>query len=333
MDKIIISNLDDLKVILDRINTGEEILISNLDFSVLSKVTLKIIGKDYNGKLNSNIVVALNNYQNELQKLYCMVRYNSNNLRSLSLEDKKLLTVEYEIKEGCTEIINALTSFFDTTGRAFEKMTAGMSGNQKTACMIFLILCVTVGWCARDYYTHLASVDENQKDIAGQRLEIEKIKAIQEGVKATVGNNPKAEKLASDTEKQARNIYSSTIKLLPSVDNVEITSGISSVNLDKNGISSIIATEKSKLQTVEANKILNIESIKKSLDRLAITCSETGSDYTFILSVDKSFIEDDEISIIFDNFKNDKPINVFGSFKVRDGVIEKANATTIKSLD
>lgn len=72
---------------------------------------------------------------------------------------------------------------------------------------------------------------------------------------------------------------------------------------------------------------LNVQPIK-----LQISCREPTGESTFPVSVDTSFIDDkDEIALLFDAMKDNKTVKILGSYKVRAGVIEQGNASSISA--
>lgn len=333
MNKVSVSNLDDLNNILNRLNNNEDINISDIDFSNLAKVTIKVYGDEYNGKLNSNIIHAMSNYHNELIKVYCMVRYRDPSLKKLSSEDKKLLTIEYEVNSGCTEIINSIKDLFESIGEAFAKMTTGMTPKQKTACCILTVLSIAGYFTISEALNHDLKKQEllvsAQSQLDSQKNEITKIETIQNGMLSIINGNKQAIEIATNTKNQSQQAYINTVKSFPDITNVELKNANLDVKLDKSEISSFVTTNKDKLETEEGTKELMIESIKRTPERLNIVCSEIGSDYSFPLSVDISFIEQEEIDLLFDSFKKSAPVKVRGDFKIRAGIIERANTSNV----
>lgn len=321
-NKINICDLDYLQDVLDRINNDEDINISDLNFSDFSTVKIKIYGTGYDGKLNSNVIHSMSNYHNELLKLYCMVRYRDSNLRNLTSEDKKLLVIEYEVNHGCTEILNFLKKPFESLAEVFEKMTNGMSPKQKTTCYIITVLSV-VG-----YFSFYQAIDYFSKK-QDQQNEIDKIKTIQNGILESISSNKQAEDLIENIKNQSQQTYINTVKPLTDVSNIELSNKSLKLKMDKSEISSFVTTNKEKLVTEEGTKELLIESIKRTPERLNVVCSEIGSDYNFNLSVDISFIEPEEIELLFDLFKTNRPVKIKGEFKIRSGIIEKGIASNI----
>ena len=333
MEKIIISNLDDLNSILDRLNNDENIDISDIDFNNLATVKIKVYGDEYNGELNSNIIHAMSNYHNELLKVNCVVRYRDLSLKKLSSEDKKLLTIKYEVNAGCTEIKNSIKELIESIGEAFSKMTTGMTPKQKTACCILTVLSVA------GYFTISEALNYDlkkqdlltsaQSQLDSQKIDVKKIETIQNGMLSILNGNKQAIEIATNTKNQSQQAYINTVKSFPDVTNIELKNSNLDVKLDKSEISSFVTTNKDKLITEEGTRELIIESIKRTPERLNIICLEIGSDYSFPLSVDLSFIEQDEIDLLFDSFKKSIPVKIRGDFKVRSGVIERANTSNV----
>jgi len=167
MDKLIkIKNLSDMEAVLQLLQDGEDVEVENLDFSNLKPLQIKIYGDEdkYNGTLPSSLCYGLCDFQNELLKTYCLIKYKTDNLRYLKNADRELLEVVFDIKPGCTDLLASLTDFTKACGEAFSKMTQGMSGTQKTACMIILILSLAGGSLV---YTQI----EAKHDVAVQQID------------------------------------------------------------------------------------------------------------------------------------------------------------------
>lgn len=74
---------------------------------------------------------------------------------------------------------------------------------------------------------------------------------------------------------------------------------------------------------------VEIDGIKRSPDKLTINCHEVGSESGFVVYVDLSFVEPEEVSLLFDAFKKSSVIKIQGNFKVRSGIIEQGNLSSV----
>lgn len=92
----------------------------------------------------------------------------------------------------------------------------------------------------------------------------------------------------------------------------------------------MVSNNQAALKTEEHNFALEIVSIKRTADdNLSVTASLESAEQTFNLVINTSFIEQAEVEMLFDGFKNNQLVYVDGSYKIRSGVIEKANASSI----
>jgi len=64
-------------------------------------------------------------------------------------------------------------------------------------------------------------------------------------------------------------------------------------------------------------------------NKLTVTCHQVGSEASFIVYMDLSFVEPQEVAILFDAFKKSSTVKIQGNFKVRGGVIEQANLSSV----
>ncbi|EMM0854453.1 hypothetical protein ISO73_16325 [Morganella morganii subsp. morganii] len=323
-----ITNLSEISAVLYRIKQGEQIGIDQIDLSSLANVKIKAYGDgdQFSGQLTSSICSGLRDFHTELLKVYCIIRYGSDNLRYLKDSEKEALEVIFKIDPGCTQILVEMKEFISACGDAFKKVTEGMNGNLKATCYIATVLTVA-GYFAFDNYSDRQTNLEAAQAEASTQIEQQRI--LKDAVLEALKINGEKPPMIDEIETKASQAYEKALKPLSDADKVEIYSAGKESVLGNKELNEFIANPTPKLETSESTKILEIEGIKRSPEKLTVTCSERGSDISFTLYVDLSFINQTEVDILFDAFKKNKPVSVQGSYKERSGIIERANASTI----
>lgn len=334
-----VSSLDDIESLFARLDGGEEIPIESIKFELFNSVNFKIYGDParYNGTLPSSLAQGLCEFQTEIYKVFTLIKYKTDNLQRLTGKDKEEAEIIFSIDEGCTDILAALTELFEAFGKAFEKVTHGMSPGQKTLCFLFAVTVVGGAWVGTSYLDNKAEVEVKQEETKLEEAKIksenERMTILRDGMleairaKAGVDAVERAEGIQEHTAKA----YTGILKGASDADKIVI-SGASTVELSNKEIHELIKNPIEKAKTEEHNLELVIDGIKRSADKITISCREPTGESSFPVSVDTSFIDDkDEIALLFDAMKDNKTVKILGSYKVRAGVIEQGNASSISA--
>ncbi|EQA3420203.1 hypothetical protein ACX1JO_003802 [Cronobacter dublinensis] len=332
-----LSSIEDIESLFLRIESGEEITIERLRFNLFNSVNFKIYGdpKRYNGTLPASLAQGLCEFQTEIYKVFTLIKYKTDNLQRLTVKDKEEAEIIFSIDEGCTDILAAFTDLIKAFGDAFEKVTHGMSPTQKTLCFLFAVTVVGGAWVGTSYLEHQSEVAAKQEETKQQeaklKTENERMTILRDGMleairaKAGVDAVERAEGIQEHTAKA----YTGVLKGAADADKI-IISGANTVELSHKEIHELIKNPIEKAKTEEKNIEVVIDSIKRSSDKLTISCREPTGESSFPVSVDTSFIDDkDEIALLFDAMKENKTVKILGSYKVRSGVIEQGNASSI----
>lgn len=338
MEKLItISNLEGIEDVFSRLQAGEIIVVDRLKIDLFKSVNIKIYGdpKRYNGTLPASLAQGLCEFQTEMYKVYTLIKYKSDNLQKLTTKDRDEAEIIFTIEEGCTEIIAAFSELIKSFGTAFDKVTHGMSPNQKTLCFLFAITVIGGAWVGTSYLEHASDVDIKQEETKQQESKIksenERLSILKDGmldaIRTTAGVDAidRAEGIQDHTAKA----YTGILKGADDADKITI-SGATKVDLSQKQVHELIKNPIEKSKNEERNIEVSIDSIKRSADKLTLSCREPTGEDSFPVSVDTSFISDkDEISLLFDAMKENKTVKILGSYKVRAGVIEQGNASSI----
>lgn len=338
VNAIKISSLEDIEGLFKRIEGGEDVSIDRLEFDLFNSVNFKIYGdpKRYNGTLPASLAQGLCEFQTEIYKVFTLIKYKTDNLQRLTTKDKEQAEIIFSVDEGCTDIVAAFTDLFKAFGDAFEKVTHGMSPTQKTLCFLFAVTVIGGAWVGTSYLEHDSEIQQKQEETkqAEQKLKSdnERMTILRDGMleairaKAGVDVVERAEGIQEHTAKA----YTGILKGASDADKIVIT-GATSVELSQKDVHELIKNPIEKAKTEEKNIEVAIDSIKRSsTEKLTISCREPTGESSFPVSVDTSFINDrDELALLFDAMKENKTVKILGSYKVRAGLIEQGNASSI----
>ncbi|ECK0653590.1 hypothetical protein FQU37_21200, partial [Salmonella enterica subsp. enterica] len=239
------------------------------------------------------------------------------------------------IKPGCTEIITALKDLAETCGNAFDKVTQGMSPTQKTTCFLFAVALFGGAWVGTSYLKSEAEIAVKQEETKQQEAKIksenERLTILKDGMLQAMRSNAGVDTIerAEGIQEHVSKAYTGVLKSVSDADRIEID-GATKLNLSQKDVHEIIKNPIEKAKKEERNLELVIDSIKRTAEKITLSCREPSSEESFPVSVDTSFIDDkDEIALLFDAMKENRTVKILGSYTIRAGVIENGNASTI----
>lgn len=173
----------------------------------------------------------------------------------------------------------------------------------------------------------------SNKEEAKQRSESGRLTILRDGMLSAIKEHEGVDTIerAEGIQAHTTKAYTSVLKGASDADKVTIR-GANNIELSQNQVQEIIKNPIEKVKSGQLTLELSLDSIKRSPDKLTLSCHEPTSDDSFPVYVDTSFINDpDEPGLIFDAMKNNKTVNILGSYKIRAGVIEQGNASTISN--
>lgn len=331
---ILVSEFEEL---INKISDKSTIVkLDTLDLTAIyPNLKVKLSGSDnLDGQLTSTLCRGLADFHTEILKAYCLIKYDSDNLKKLRPAEREALEIEFTVQSGCTEWLADLKGVLDSVKSVIEKVTDGMNGNQKTALFITVVIAVGGGF-AYDQYTDVQKAEiASTEKIALEDANRKQTERWIEALETVSSQSPKAAAKAEKVKVQMDKAYNGVVKtgLSSGATSIDI-SGVNKASLNQEQANDLVTNTKAKLETKERTLTLEVESIKRSSDgNLTVNVKQEGSDDSFNLTVDTNFVEQEEVDILFDAFKNGDSIIVLGSFKTRLNVIEKGLASSITSV-
>ena len=302
-----IKSLENLLDLAEKLLKGDD--ISEIDFSDFAKISVKIDGANYDGKLTASLCQSLNQFHDSLSRLYCIAKYGEENLNKLSEEDKSLLNFTFYVSAGCTEWKVDLQEFFEKIGK---QVVDKMSPLGLSVCVGLGILGIT-GYQVYDRYAEMT------EKIVVQTTSSESIKEQAIAMK----------EMAKAVSYRAQDFYIEQLKTYDNPKEITLSIGNETTTLDQDEIQELTKRTRRKIDNFEKEIQVRIESIKKSADKYIVSCSLWTGGNTFPVNVDTSFIDKEETDLLFDAFKDNEPVNILGNIKSFQGEIQKVNASSI----
>ncbi|TOQ83118.1 hypothetical protein CGG88_03005, partial [Vibrio parahaemolyticus] len=312
------------------VNGEEE---QTIKFDGWPTVILDIKGNRYHSSLPTKLMEGLVSFQQEVDKAYTCLQYNTSNRQKLTNADKDILELVFTIKEGSTEASSGGSDWVNGLLDKLDVVFKGMSGRQKTALLALLVLSVTgayVGVSFLDGQNQVAI--EKQKSIASVEVEkerTEQLKTLTEtsnlGVQAL--RDAVLDKALEESPEQGIKVvehieegYKNVVKSVPDADQLSI----GDTTLSKSDIKRISAKPDVVKDVDESTDVFFIESIKKKPDYMIVGVVAVDSDLSFNIKVDTSFLMDNEKEALHDAFRDENSINLKYQANLKNGEIVNA---------
>lgn len=337
---IVINNLNDVSALIERAKNNRDLDINTVKINLAESINFKVFGdmEKYNGSIPSSMAQGMCEFQTEIYKVFSLIKYGTDNLKRLTKEDKESLEVIFKVEEGCTDVIAALTDLVKALGGTFNEVTQGMTGIEKVISLTLIMLILTGGWLLRSRQKDSHDEKIKQQELDSQKSDnesrIEEMRVLKDGMveilQASNASN-KSKEISEGIQDHATNACIGMLKGVSDAEKVEF-SGSVKTTLTNSDIKSIIQSPRDKLQHIEQSILVDIEVIKKHPEKLTLTCTPNGQDYTFQAYVDTEFFSDskEKIDQLFDSMRDSKSVKLFGSYKIRSGIIESVMVTEIE---
>lgn len=164
-DENLFDNLKDL------IKNPEKFIAANIEIGHIAPLEIKLKGEKFNHSLTTTVMKGLIDFQESINRSYCIAKYNSSDLRHLEDYERENLELVIVVNSGCTEI----WADFKEIIKEIKEFCVDMTPNQKIA-VICLFLASLLGYSiVNAVETVLVERSKNQTSIA---LEAEHTKQL-----------------------------------------------------------------------------------------------------------------------------------------------------------
>ncbi len=336
-NQIEVSNLSDVESLLHRLKKGEEFTVENLNINFVNVVNFKIYGdpERYNGTIPASLAQGMCEFQTELYKAYTLVKHGTDNLKHLTKKDREELEIIFKVEPGCTDLIVAIKDVIDSFGIAFERSTQGMTGTEKAICLVLISLLLTGAWLVKSHLKNKHEKDMKQLELdeakEDNNSENERMRILKDGIVEVLSASsatPAARDISEGIQNHAANAVVGVLKGVSDADKVEFN-GLAKIELDQKDIKEMIQNPREKMTNSELTVEVEIEGIKKTPEKLTVTCRKVGEDYSFPAYVLTEFFDKEETDLLYDAMKESDTTKLFGDYKIRSGIIELAMISRI----
>lgn len=172
---LIISNEDDAwEALKNAIKDGYEETIQ-VKFEGWPVFRLTIEGEDFNGSIPTRIMPPIIDLQQEIHRLYCKARYNCEDTRRLSRDEKALLELVVVIQPGSTKFISDIFKALNEI-----VVNSKMNGNQTLILLLSIsaMIATTVGW--KDWLAEKEKEHQLETSVNLSKQETERMKIMKE---------------------------------------------------------------------------------------------------------------------------------------------------------
>lgn len=168
---VIISDGNLFKNLKDLIENPEIFIGANIEIGHIPPLQIKLQGDQFDHSLTTTVMKGLIEFQEAINRSYCIARYNSSNLNYLEGYERDKLELVIVVNSGCTEVV----ADFKDIVKNIKEFCADMTPNQKIA-VISLFLAAFLA------YSIVNSVEkvliEQSKDKTSIALEAEHTKQL-----------------------------------------------------------------------------------------------------------------------------------------------------------
>lgn len=312
----------------------------SINFDGWPTVNLDIKGNRYHSSLPTKLLEGLVSFQQEIDKAYACLQYDTSNRQKLTNADKDSLELVFTIKEGSTDASGGGSDWLNGVLDKLDVVFKDMSGLQKTALLSLLVLSVTGAYVAESFFDGQNKVAiEEQKSAASiesEKQRTEQIKTLTEVNALSIDalRHAVLDKSFKESPEKGLKVvehieegYKNIVKAVPDAEQL----AIGDTTFDKSDIKRISAKPDVVKDVEESTASFFIESLKKKPDYMIAGVVAVDSDLTFNLKVDTSFLQDDEKNAIHNAFRDESSVKLKYQANLKNGEI--VNARLIKVVE
>lgn len=217
IDQIVIHNEQEAFDALELALANDIKETASIKFEGWPTFKLTIQGEDFHGTIPTRIMPPILELQKEIYRIYCREKYQTENTRNLTKEERDQLELVVEVKEGSTEFIAALTNSLNGI-----IVGTGMTGPQAIVLIVSIGILITAGymwkqWLKNKEVTHQQDISVELSQEESKRLEI---------VTEALTQQPKLQEISESIE-ELKTEFARKLKPTDSIkiDNQELLSG------------------------------------------------------------------------------------------------------------
>lgn len=141
-----IKNDDDFINLISSLVNDESLNLSSKDFELpeikfegYPTLLFNVKGEPYSSTLTTPLLNALSGLTSEIQKSYCLIKYQTSNLQRLTVEDKQDIDIIFKIRDGSSEGESDNSKIANGIFDVIKEGMVGMNGWQKLTVLLTFI--------------------------------------------------------------------------------------------------------------------------------------------------------------------------------------------------
>ncbi|AJR09634.1 hypothetical protein C9J03_16045 [Photobacterium gaetbulicola] len=291
-------------------------------------VDIDIKGDRYHSSLPTKLMESFVGFQQEVDKAYTTLIYDTSNRQKLTNSDKESLELVFTIRKGSTGATSS-GDWFSSICEKLDVVFKDMSGRQKLALLAVVALAISGTYSGTKYM-------DGQSKEAVEKQRTEQIalmtKAMSENSQHSVEamrDVVLAKALEEAPEKGHRVVahldegYKGIIKAVPDAERVKIGKVIKLNNADIKRISTKpdVVTE---VKDWTGYFVIESMSNNKAKGYMILGVSPESDDASFSIRVDHSFITNSEKDTLHNAFRDGEPVHLDYQAKLKNGEIAEA---------
>lgn len=308
----------------------DESAIKKIRFDGWPEINLDIKGIRYQSSLPIKLMEGIVGFQQEFDKAYASLMYNTSNRQKLTNTDKDALELVFTIKEGSTSATGGGSEWINGVFDKLDVVFRDMTGRQKMALLALVALAFAGTYIADSYLDNqtkqamedakIALEKERSAQIAGQTaantsiaLEALRLTVVDESLKEVpVAGNKVIEHIDEG--------YKGIVRSVPDADKISI----GTTTLTKDDIHRISIKPDTVKQVEELTDDFYIESMKKKNNSLILGVIKINNEDSFNIKADTLFLKEKESLLIHDAFQKDLSIKMNYQAKFKNGEITES---------
>tara|TARA_R110000851_G_C13101290_1_gene568432 strand:- start:12998 stop:13969 length:972 start_codon:yes stop_codon:yes gene_type:complete len=294
--------------------------VSDIKFEGWPVLRIKFEGRDFRGSVPTRIMPSILDFQKEVHRTYCILKYGDSNLKRLTAEERDRLEIVVKVEEGSSLFeVNLSEKFNEIVSGAINKM----EGRHLVGAIALAALSFTAPTLWKDYLNHQAQIQNMETQVEMSELELEKLRIFREAAAKTPEVAPVIE--------GSNEFKNHTLHKLQPQDSVSLPGS----NYEVKGSVAQDLTHKPREQSKEVRldgefTILSVESGKQ--DGYRIKAQRRTDEKTISVNIPDGTLTDQQKDTLKNNEWAKRPVLMSINAKELRGEITAATLVSVKDL-
>lgn len=148
---------------------------------------MKFEGRDFKGTVPTRIMPAILDFQKEIHRIYCLLKYGDANLKRLTSDEREKLEIVVKVEDGSSLFeVNLSEKFNEIVQAAINKM----EGKHLVMSVALAALAFTAPTMWKDYLNQQAQMKDMETQVTMSELELKKLQTFQSAASKTPAMAP-----------------------------------------------------------------------------------------------------------------------------------------------